>query len=81
MSILSEYIALVEANKIVKGITTKTGVPVDHVQQVWNAVDKEVVAKHIHGNTDKYKEIGTIVKAKMGIPSAKEPDKELDDQE
>ena len=82
MSSLSAYIELREANKIIKGINTKTGVPIDHVQQIWNSVDKEVVAKHVHGNVDSYKEIGDIVKTKIGVPlNTDEPNKSVDENE
>jgi hypothetical protein len=71
---LQNYINLLEVNRIVSGIAGKSGMPKDHVQAVWDSVDKEVIKKHERGVTDNYKEIGSIVKAKLGV--AEDPDDE-----
>ena len=59
---------LQEVNRIVSGIANKSGMPKDHTQDIWNAVDKEVNKTHKFGVTDKYKQIGSIVRAKLGVP-------------
>lgn len=56
-----------EVNRIVQGMSKKTGQTPEHIDQVWKDTEKEVLAKHKFGVTDKYKAIGNIVKSKMGI--------------
>lgn len=73
MQDLQEYLLhLTEVNRIVSGIANKSKMPKPHVQDIWNQVDKEVVPKHTHGVTDHYKQIGSIVRAKLGVPDTEE---------
>jgi hypothetical protein len=72
---VDEYIYVVEANRIIQGFAKKSGKPTEHIQGVWKDTEKEIVAKHKHGVTDKYKEIGNLVRDKMGLKSDAEVEK------
>lgn len=68
MNHIEEFIQhLLEVNRIVQGLSKKTGKPADHIDQLWKDTEKEVVTKHKFGVTDKYREIGQIVKSKLGL--------------
>jgi hypothetical protein len=69
---------LLEVNRIVSGIANKSGMPKQHTQDIWDEVDKEVVKKHQFGVVDKYKQIGSIVRAKLGVPDEDDEKNEAD---
>lgn len=67
MTSIEEYVQHVtEVNRIVQGISRNANKPKEHVDKVWKETEKEVLLKHKYGVTDKYREIGNIVRAKMG---------------
>lgn len=72
MTTVSDYIYVLEANRIIQGLSKKSGKPVDHIEGVWKSTEKEVLAKHQFGVTDKYKEIGNLVRSKLGVKSDEE---------
>ena len=78
-NLVAEYINLLEVNRIVRGIANKSGMPKQHTQDIWDAVDKEVTKKHTHGVVDNYKQIGSIVRAKLGVPEEAEDNSDLDE--
>ncbi len=77
MKSVIEYIELIEVNRIVQGLSNKSGKPKDHIDKIWKDTEKEVITKHKYGVTDSYKEIGKIVKSKLGLPvDVEDKDKE-----
>ena len=73
-NLIEEYVLhLQEVNRIVQGLSKKSGKPKEHIDSVWKETEKELVLKHKYGVSDNYKEIGNIVRAKLGV--AKEEDK------
>ena len=72
MTTVSDYIYVLEANRIVQGFAKKTGKPAEHIEGIWKETEKEMLAKHRFGVTDKYKEIGNIVRSKLGVKSDEE---------
>ena len=56
-----------EVNRIIQGLANRSGKPVEHVGAIWKETDKEVLVKHTHGVTDRYKQIGDIVRKKLGV--------------
>jgi hypothetical protein len=75
MNLIQEYIDyLTEVNRIVQGLSKRSGKPADHVNSIWRETDKEVVGKHKYGVTDKQKAIARIVSAKLGVKP--EPDED-----
>lgn len=77
MKSIHEYLDLLEVNRIIQGLSKKSGKPEEHINTIWKDTEKEVVSKHQYGVTDKYKAIGKIVRAKLGV-KADEDDKEED---
>lgn len=80
MNLIEEFIYLQEVNRIVQGLAKTTGKPQDHIQSLWKDTEKEVVVKHKYGVTDRYKQIGKIVRAKMGVKGDPEDDVVKDDE-
>lgn len=66
-NLIEEFIYVTEVNRIVQGLSGKSGKPKEHVDQIWKDTEKEFVLKHKYGVTDKYKEIGDIVRSKLGV--------------
>lgn len=62
-----EFIDLQEVNRIIQGLSKKSGKPSDHIDSIWKETEKEVIAKHKFGVTDSYKKIGSIVRKKLGL--------------
>lgn len=71
-NLIEKFIYITEVNRIVQGLSVKSGKPKEHIDQMWKDTEKEVLLKHKYGVTDKYKEIGNIVRSKLGV--AKEED-------
>lgn len=75
-NLIEEFIYITEVNRIVQGLSVKSGKPKDHIDKMWKDTEKEVLLKHKFGVTDKYKEIGNIVRSKLGVkPDEDEPKK------
>jgi hypothetical protein len=72
MKTVTEFIELVEVNRIIQGLVKKSGKPADHIDALWKDTEKQLLVKHKFGVTDKYKQIGNLVRAKLGV----EPEKE-----
>ena len=64
---IAHFIYLKESNKIIQGLSKNSGKPTEHIDDIWKETEKEVIDKHKFGVTDKYKEIGTIVRSKLGL--------------
>lgn len=64
---VSQFIELHEVNRIIQGLSKAANKSPDHVNSLWRETDKEVILKHQGGVTDHYKEIGKIVRAKLGL--------------
>lgn len=76
MSSVLEYLELLEVNRIIQGLAKRSGKPADHINQIWKDTTKELVSKHQYGVTDKYKQIGNIVRDKLGVkPEAGDEEK------
>ena len=67
MNLIEEFLYLQEVNRIVQGLSKNTGKPKEHIDKIWKDTEKEVLVKHKYGVTDRYKQIGKIVKSKLGI--------------
>jgi len=68
MNLIEAYIQyLQEVNKIVIGLSNKSGKPKDYVDRVWKDTEKEFVVKHKFGVTDHYRDIGDSVAKKLGV--------------
>ena len=68
-----EYLHYIqEVNRIVQGMSNQSGKPKDHIASIWKDTEKEVLVKHKYGVTDRYKQIGNIVRSKMGLPHQEE---------
>jgi hypothetical protein len=79
MKTVQEYLELLEVNRIIQGLSKRSGKPADHINSIWKDTEKEVLTKHKFGVTDKYKEIGKLVRSKLGVePSDKEKEDEAD---
>lgn len=78
-----EYIQNIEeVNRIIQGISRVSGKPKEHIDSLWKDTEKEVLVKHKYGVTDKYKEIGNIVRSKMGMkPDVDEEPKKKEDKD
>jgi hypothetical protein len=74
MNLIEEFIYVTEVNRIIQGLSKKSGKPEEHINTIWKDTEKEVVSKHQYGVTDKYKAIGKIVRSKLGV-KADEDDK------
>ena len=81
MSSVTEYLELLEVNRIVQGLAKRSGKPADHINQIWSDTTKELVSKHQFGVTDKYKQIGKIVRDKLGVKPEVGDDEEQDSKE
>lgn len=81
MNLIEEFIYIQEVNRIVQGLSKVTGKPQDHVTQLWKDTEKEVLLKHKYGVTDRYKQIGKIVKSKLGVSKDQDVDGKFDDDE
>ena len=77
MKTVAEFIELVEVNRIIQGLAKKSGKPADHIDSIWKNTEKELLVKHKFGVTDKYKQIGNLVRAKLGV----EPEEENESPE
>lgn len=67
-NLIEEFIYIQEVNRIVQGMSKQSGKPKEHIDAVWKDTEKEVLVKHKFGVTDRYKQIGRIVRSKMGLP-------------
>lgn len=74
-NLIEEFIYITEVNRIVQGLSVKSGKPKDHIDQMWKDTEKEVLLKHKFGVTDKYREIGNIVRSKLGVAKDEEDNK------
>ena len=81
MNLIEEYLYLQEVNRIVQGLSKKTGKPKDHIDKVWKDTEKEVLVKHKYGVTDRYKQIGKIVRSKLGVKGDPEDDNKAEEPE
>lgn len=77
MKSVTEYLELLEVNRIIQGLSKKSGKPSDHINSIWKDTEKEVVSKHKYGVTDKYKEIGKIVRDKLGVKDDEDDKKDM----
>lgn len=75
MKTFESYLMMLEANRIIQGFVKKSGKPVDHIEGIWRETEKEVVSKHKFGVTDGYKEIGNIVRSKLGLKPEEDDEK------
>lgn len=76
MNLIKEYLRYVnEANRIVQGLAKRTGKPKEHIDTIWKDTEKEVLVKRKYGVTDKYREIGQIVRSKLGVKMTPEEEK------
>lgn len=66
-NLIEEFIYITEVNRIVQGLSVKSGKPKEHIDQMWKDTEKEVLVKHKFGVTDRYKTIGNIVRSKLGV--------------
>jgi hypothetical protein len=83
MNLIAAYIEYIqEANRIVQGLSRSTGKPKEHIDKIWKDTEKEMLVKHKYGVTDKYRQIGNVVRSKLGVaPDPKEDNKEEDGDE
>lgn len=66
-----EYLG--EVSRWVSSIAKDSGKPNDHVQQVWDDTEKELITtNNHHGARDKLSQISKLVKQKMGVKDDKE---------
>lgn len=79
-NLIEQFIYLQEVNRIIQGLSNKTGKPKDHIDQIWKDTEKEVITKHKYGVVDKYREIGKIVGSKLGVKNDPVDDTEDEDQ-
>lgn len=73
-NLIEEFLYLQEVNRIVQGMSRQSGKPKEHIDAIWKDTEKEVLVKHKFGVTDKYKQIGNIVRSKMGLPPQEDKD-------
>lgn len=83
-NLIEEFIYIQEVNRVVQGLSKITSKPQDHIGKIWADTEKEILLKHKYGVTDKYKAIGKIVKAKLGVkdeePEPAKADDEVEDK-
>jgi hypothetical protein len=80
-NLVQEYLDLLEVNRIVQGLSKKSGKPAEHVNSIWSATDKEMVGKHKYGVTDKQKSIAKVVRSKLGLPPDPVDDEQPESQD
>lgn len=80
-NLVQEYLELLEVNRIIQGLSKKSGKPAEHINSIWAATDKEMVGKHKYGVTDKQKSIARIVRAKLGVEPEPEDKEEPQSQD
>lgn len=73
-NLIEEFIYITEVNRIVQGLSSKSGKPKEHIDQMWKDTEKEVLLKHKFGVTDRYKTIGNIVRSKLGVDKDEQED-------